>query len=312
MNGLSPASNSHVLVGVETADDAGVVRLSNDEAVVTTADFITPPFDDPHLFGVIAATNALSDVYAMGGEVLCAINLCLFPKELPLEWGRAILAGANDAVRAAGAALVGGHTVLSPELFFGQAVTGRVSPHRVWRNVGARPGDALLLTKPLGTGVIVSAARKGQCPEVVLRAATDSMTTPNRVAAGVLRQFAVSACTDVTGFGLAGHALNMARGSDVSFELDSAAIPAFDGVQALREQGFTCRGEKDNEKAFAFAVDGAARTGFLFDPQTSGGLLVALPAKHASAALGALHALGIPARQIGQVGEQRTFPLVVI
>ena len=303
MGGLTPATTSAVLVGVETADDAGVVRVSADDALVSTTDFITPPFDVPELYGAIAATNALSDVYAMGGEVLAALNLCLFPDGLPEAWAREVIAGANGVLVRAKAALIGGHTVRSSELFFGLAVTGRVHPARIWRNRGLKAGDAVILTKPLGTGIAVSAARKGQLPESVFAAVTTSMTTLNKTAAEVLRTFEVSACTDVTGFGLAGHGVGMARASGVTLELAATALPVFEGVLELQAQGVTCRGEHDNREALTAEVaveSRAPQAAMIFDPQTSGGLLVGLPASQVGEALRALKGAGVEAWQVGE------------
>lgn len=204
-------------------------------AVVSTADFITPPFDDPQGYGRIAAANAISDVYAMGGRPICALNLCLFPRELSAEVAKEILAGARAVLAEAGAALVGGHTVRCAELFFGLSVTGLVDPGRIWRNVGAQPGDALLITKPLGCGLIVTGARRGLVPETERLACAAQMAATNRRSAETLRPFGVHAATDVTGFGLIGHALGMAR--DVALELELAALPLYAGAHALAAAG---------------------------------------------------------------------------
>jgi selenide,water dikinase len=307
--GASALLGGDVLVGVETSDDAGVVRLRDDLAIVTTADFITPPFDDPALYGAIAAANALSDVYAMGGQPVCAINLCAFPKALGNDVAREILGGALAKVTEAGAATVGGHTVLSPELFFGLAVTGQVHPDRVWRNRGLRPGDRLLLTKPLGTGFLVGAARAGQLAAAALERVGRVMATLNRDAARVLAAFGPSAVTDVTGFGLAGHALGMARASRVILRVELDALPMHAEVPALIAAGVTCRGERENREATRGEVQVAPgrasdpRLALALDTQTAGGLLAGIAEQHAEACLQALRSAGVEAAMVGAVTE---------
>jgi selenide,water dikinase len=299
-------------VGTETGDDAAVYRLSDDEALVATADFITPVADDPRRYGRIAAANALSDVYAMGGRPLVALALCLFPKELTREAAHEILAGGADAAREAGAALCGGHTVRAPELFYGLSVTGRVHPQRIWRNVGARPGDALLLTKPLGTGLVINGLRKGVLSLADALPILDEMARLNRVAAEVLGALGgdVHAATDVTGFGLSGHALKMAEGSGVALRLEAARLPRYPGVEALVAAGVTTAATRANraEAGGRVVVDGGDALAahplwdqLLHDPQTSGGLLVAVAAASAERALAALADSGIGAAcQIGE------------
>lgn len=314
-----------VLVGIETGDDAGVYLLpqpagsaSDDSlALVQTADFITPPFDDPRGYGRIAACNALSDVYAMGGRPVTALNLCAFPRELEAAVAREILEGAAEALAEAGAALVGGHTVYAPELFFGLAVTGLVSPRRLWRNVGAKAGDVLILTKPLGAGLVVTAARKSHAllTETDRLSCAAGMATLNARAAAVLADHSVRAATDVTGFGLAGHALGMTRGRDggegpIALSIELAALPLYPGARALAESGLTCGGAQANRRAYRSRVGSAsplspADEELIFDPQTSGGLLVALPSGQAEAALRALRDAGLDAAAcIGEVVER--------
>lgn len=270
---------------------------------MTTADFITPPFDDPEGYGRIAAANSLSDVYAMGGTPVCALNLCVFPRDLDRGVAREILEGARAVLAEAGAALVGGHTVRGPELLFGLSVTGVVNPHRIWRNIGARPGDALLLTRPLGAGLIVSGARRGLARDAERLACAALMAQTNRRAAEALARFSVHAATDVTGFGLIGHALGMAVG--VSLRIDFAALPIYAGARALAEVGVTCGGARANRDAYRGAVItsaplAAADEELLYDPQTSGGLLVALPEGEAASAERALVESGVPAARIGE------------
>lgn len=307
-----------MVVGLDTADDAGVVRLADDIAVVTTADFITPPFDDPRGFGAIAAANALSDVWAMGGEPIAAINLCALPREVPTEIAREILAGAADKVREAGAATVGGHTVVGPELLFGLAVTGRVHPGRVWRNGGLRPGDALVLTKPLGCGLYVTAARAGRLAASEVQRISETMMQLNAVAKRTLERFAPSAATDVTGFGLAGHALGMARASGVRVRLDLASLPLHPEALRLAEEGSTCRGERENraclagEVRVASGVEGALAHSIPFDPQTSGGLLVGLDARAAAEAVRALRTAGVESACVVGRAEASATPEVLL
>ncbi|HRI50295.1 MAG TPA: selenide, water dikinase SelD [Pseudomonadota bacterium] len=309
-----------VLVSTETGDDAGVYLVrpegSAGVGIVQTADFITPPFDDPEGYGQIAAANALSDVYAMGGRPISALNLCVFPPGLVTASARAILRGASDKLREAGAVLLGGHTVRGPELLFGLAVTGVDAPAHIWRNDGARDGDALLLTKPLGCGLVVTGSRKGLVSDAERLACLSGMTTLNRRAAEVLAQFAVHAATDVTGFGLVGHALGMTGLGDVSLVLRVSELPVYPGALALAAQGVTCGGAKSNRRAYKdrLAVEGslsAAYEELIFDPQTSGGLLCALPAAAAAAALDALRAAGVAACRVGEVRPRATAALIV-
>lgn len=318
---LEPPSQG-VLVGFETGDDAGVWLFDGaaPTGIVTTADFITPPFDDPEGYGRIAAANALSDVYAMGGRPVCALNLCMFPRALDLMIAREILDGARAVLSAVGAALVGGHTVFGSELFFGLSVTGVVDPTRIWRNVGARPGDVLLLTRPLGSGLIISGARRGLTESAERTACAAMMAEPNRRAAEILARFPISAATDVTGFGLIGHALGMAR--DVSLRIEFGALPVYAGARRLAAIGVSCAGARANRQAYRERVGmgGAmlapADEEILYDPQTSGGLLVALPEGAALDAERALHDAAIPAARIGEVRaphrEDSAAPLLIV
>lgn len=294
---------------------------ATENALVTTADFITPPFDDPAGYGRIATANALSDVYAMGGTPLCAINLCMFPRELQPEVAKQILDGARTLLVEEGVSLVGGHTVRGAELFYGLSVTGIVPAQRIWRNVEAQPGDALLLTKPLGSGLIVSGARRKLVAESDRAACAARMATTNRRAAEILRRFSIHAATDVTGFGLVGHALGMTRSRRQPFSgslrLDFAALPVYAGAAALAEAGVTCAGARNNRQAFAERVKlamprTAAQEELLYDPQTSGGLLVALPAAAAETAMRALRDAGIEVARIGEAIDRDESPIVVV
>ncbi|MDQ3741181.1 MAG: selenide, water dikinase SelD [Actinomycetota bacterium] len=276
------ANGADVLVGFDTADDAAVVRLRPDLALVQTADFFTPIVDDPYDFGRIAATNALSDVYAMGGEPVSALNLVAFPLErLGGDVLREILRGGHDAVEAAGAAIVGGHSIDDPEPKYGLAVTGTVHPDEVTTNAGGRPGDALFLTKPLGAGAVSTAAKRGLASDELIAAAVEVMTTLNADGARAAREAGATAVTDVTGFGLLGHLHELALASGCAAEVDAEAVPAIDGVLDLLadERAVSGGARRNREWAQGFAridVEGA-RARLLVDPMTSGGLLVAAP-----------------------------------
>jgi selenide,water dikinase len=293
-----------LLVGHETSDDAGVFRLRADLAIVNTVDFFTPIVDDPFVFGQIAAANALSDVYAMGGDPLTALNIVGFPNaSLGLEVMTEILKGGSERARAAGVVVVGGHTIIDSELKYGMAITGAIHPKRILRNVGARAGDALVLTKPLGTGIVTTALKRRQATPRSVRAATASMVALNKAASQVARTFAVHACSDVTGFGLLGHASEMAMGSGVSIVLDSAALPVLPGAADLAERGFVTGGCSRNRAYLADKVMverpvSRALEEVAFDPQTSGGLLIAVSARVADRLVRALHRAGVRAATI--------------
>jgi selenide,water dikinase len=309
MAGLPRPVNPAVVVGTETADDAGVYRLSDDEAIVCTADFITPPIDDPRLYGQIAAANSLSDVYAMGGRPLAAVALCMFPKALEPDAAREILAGGQDKVVEAGAAVVGGHTVRSEELFYGLSVTGRVHPQKVVRNVGARPGDAVILTKPLGSGLIINGLRKGVMDDERARPILEVLARLNRTAAEVMARFDVHAATDVTGFGLAGHALSMAVGSGIGISLWCDKLPQYPYLAEMVDKGVTTGSTKPNRAHVAPRLKVKATLDkfwdeLVHDPQTSGGLLLAVDAAEAAAVVTALQDAGVEhASHIGEVKQ---------
>ena len=277
---------------------------------MSTADFITPPVDDPVLFGRIAAANALSDVYAMGGRPLTCLSLVGFPSDkLGPEILLGIMEGATERVAAAGAVLAGGHSTEDEEPKFGLAVTGLVHPDRIWRNVGTRPGDALILTKPIGSGVIFNANLKKLVPDEDLRFCLDTLVELNRAAAETLASFEVHAVTDVTGFGLAGHGYEMAKGSNVTFEIDAESVPLLPSALEMYDRGVTTGVNRVNAERVAAHVrhdsDAARRRRELFvDPQTSGGLLVALPEEQTADAVRALREAGVPAAaRIGRVLE---------
>jgi selenide, water dikinase len=318
LRSLPPVTHPDLLVGTSTADDAGVFRIAPDLALVQTVDFFTPIVDDPFQFGAIAAANALSDVYAMGGEPRTALNIACFPdKDVPFEVLGEVLRGGLAKAEEAGVLVVGGHTVIDEEIKFGMAVTGFVHPDRIWRNVGARPGDALLLTKPLGTGIVTTAAKRDGCSTETTAAAVTSMSTLNAVAARVLRGVEVHACTDVTGFGLLGHGYEMAQGSDVRLELVAADLPGLPGVRALVAAGHLTGGCRRNrawlaDKVVVGSSVPADLAELAWDPQTSGGLLAAIPAPYSGRILDALAAAGVTTVCVGRVAERHDGPWVTL
>jgi selenide,water dikinase len=309
--------NPEVLVGFTTSDDAGVYRLNDTQALVATADFITPPVDDPVLFGQLAAANALSDVYAMGGQPLFCLNLVGFPSDkLGPEILSGIIAGAHSKITEAGAALLGGHTTEDEEPKFGLSVTGMVHPERIWRNVGAQPGDALLLTKPIGSGVLFNANLKGWVSADAFQECLTQLVVLNKVAAETLAGFRVHACTDVTGFGLAGHGFELAKGSGVSLEMRLDTLPVLREAREMYQRGVTTGVNTANRSMVGGSIRFPESTSakdreIVFDPQTSGGLLVTLPDTEAESALKALHAAGVAdASRIGTVREFETAHLI--
>lgn len=295
-----------VLVGPETADDAGVFRLGN-QALAATADFITPVCDDPVRFGRVAAANSISDIYAMGGTPLFALNLCCFPKaNVPDGTLTQILEGAASTLGECGAALIGGHSVCDDELKFGLAVVGRVSPDRILTNAGAQAGDALVLTKPLGTGVFINAFKQGKIDADALETALCEMERLNAVAAEQALAHDAHGATDITGFGLGGHAMEVAQASGVRLRLVYEALPVHSGFFELVKSGVTTgstRANRANVEAHLTDSVGldAVRAELLHDPQTSGGLLVSLPASQAEPMAAALCASGHTARVMGDV-----------
>ena len=308
LQGFRTRADENLLVGYDKSDDACVYRLSDSEALVQTVDFFPPVADEPYLFGQIAAANALSDIYAMGGEPRLALNLLCLPAGLPDEAAREILRGGYDKIYEAGAVIAGGHTIEGPEPLYGLCVTGFVNPKSLWLNSGARPGDALLLTKALGIGVATTAAKAGLAPPALLERAYRQMTTLNKAARDSLRAFPVHACTDITGFGLLGHGRELAEGSGCALRLQSAAIPVLEGAEELAAMGLLPAGTYRNREFAAARVRAGAdipreRLDLLYDPQTSGGLLFALPADRADEALRAVRAHCPDAAIIGYAEE---------
>ncbi len=307
---LPKITDPNVLVDIESHDDAGVYKLREDYALVQTTDFFPPVCSDPYDFGQVAAANALSDVYAMGGEVVTALNIILFPTTIPLEILKEILRGTQDKVTEAGSVVVGGHTIANEVPVCGLSVTGWVHPNKIITNTGAKPGDILILTKQIGTGVIISAKRNDLADAATYRAAVDSMKQLNKNAAEVMRRFDIKGATDITGYGLLGHALKMAQGSGVSMKINTAEVPVMEKVLELIGMGcipgaaFRNLEFAENDVQFDPALDYNYKM-LVADAQTSGGLLISVPKGKADHLLADLIGAGYPfAAVIGAVGEK--------
>lgn len=308
----------NLLVGIDTSDDAGIYRVSDELALIQTVDYFTPIVDDPYMFGQIAAANALSDVYAMGGEPKTVLNIVGFPvKKLGADMLAEILKGASDKVKEAGAIIVGGHSIDDQEPKFGMAVTGYVHPDKFYRNVGAKPGDALVLTKPIGIGIITTGIKRGVVTPEQEEKVIETMAALNKTAAEALNGYNVHAVTDVTGFGLLGHAFEMAKGSNVSFTITYGDVPVLEGTDKLAEQGIIPGGSKSNyewlknEIEFKETISDSNRY-ILCDAITSGGLLVSLPKEEAESYVKELHGKNIGTAQvIGEVHGQQNKTIFV-
>jgi selenide, water dikinase len=315
---LARQHDPNVLVGFEYADDAGVYQIAPDQALVQTVDFFTPIVDDPYTFGQVAATNALSDVYAMGGKPLTALALVCFPEKGDLEILEQILAGGLSKMVEGGCTVIGGHSIRDEETKFGYSVTGLIHPKRVLANKGAKPGDVLLLTKALGTGVVSTAIKKDKAEPAWIEAAVRSMTTLNKRAAELItsRNYSVHALTDVTGFGLIGHGREMALASDVSLELRASRIPLLEGAVECVRAGHIPGGLKNNRDFAECVVDYEAEVSdairaLVFDPQTAGGLLISVAREDSEDLTRSLAIAGVSAPEIGKV-VARTKPLIRI
>lgn len=306
---LPPTLDPDLLVGIDTADDAGVYKVSDGLAVISTLDFFPPIVDDPFIFGQIAAANALSDIYAMGGAPRLAMNIVCFPKALPLDVLDLILKGSMEKIREAGALLVGGHSIEDSEVKYGLSVTGFAHPAKITANSAARPGDCLVLTKPVGVGVVTSALKAGRIRMEDAESAILSMTTLNRAASEAMMEAGVSACTDVTGYGVLGHAMEMAKGSDVSIEIRAGSINLFPGaLELMRKRSNRPRTLVANME---FVMKDASAEGIpedllmcLFDPQTSGGLLISVEEDRLEMLLTRLRARSVSPMVIGRVMER--------
>jgi len=310
LEGLTSRTDANLLVGIETSDDAAVYRLSADIAMVNTVDFITPPVDDPYWFGQISAANSISDVYSMGGKPVTALNLVMFPsRQLDIGFLRDILRGGHDKVVEAGACLVGGHSVDDEEPKYGLCVNGVVHPNRIITNAGARPGDALVLTKPIGTGVLFNAVRSGKFSFAALERETlPSVAALNGPAMDTALRFDLHACTDITGFGILGHLIEMAHGCNSRIVVDFGKLPFYPGALEMYRKGESTGSNQPNRAMVARHVLDLRRSlskaeeELLFDPQTSGGLLLAVPGVQADDLVAGLYAGGVGAAvQIGEV-----------
>lgn len=315
LGGLRAQTHPDLLVGLDRSDDAAVYRVSEEVAIVETVDFFPPIVDDPYTYGAIAAVNAMSDVYAMGGEVLFALNVAGFPRELPKPIIAAIFRGGADKVREAGGIIAGGHTVVDAEPKYGLCVTGRVHPARILVKGGLEPGQRVFLSKPLGTGVIATAAKEGACDPAVLEGAVRSMLRLNRGAAAVAREAGATAATDVTGFGLLGHLGEMVDASGVGVHLRAKDLPVLPGALSLAEKGHWSGGMKRNRRHLdatlgrrrQLALDPAlpeALVGLLFESETSGGLIFGVAPERAAAVRDGFDRLGEPCWEIGEVTEE--------
>lgn len=304
-----------LLVGTETSDDAAVYQISEELAMIQTVDFFTPIVDDPYTFGQIAAANALSDVYAMGGEPKLALNIAAFPNCLDPSVLGEILAGGADKVLEAGAVLAGGHTIQDEEPKYGLCVTGFVHPKHLWKNYGAQKGDILILTKPLGSGIINTAVKGEMASEDEIACAVRTMSTLNKYARDIAGKYRVHCCTDVTGFGLAGHALEMAEGSHRTLVLNTENIPVLKGAGEYAQMGLIPAGAYRNREYTGEKIEsriaGSWMEDVIFDPQTSGGLLLAVHPEDGEALLEELSVLELPSAMIGTVTEQQKAALIL-
>ena len=310
---LPPQNNKNVIVGFDTADDAGVFRLTDEIALVLTVDFFTPVADDPEVYGQVAAINALNDVYAMGGTPLTALSVVGYPQNGDWDVLGKILAGGQKAMNAENVVVIGGHSIDDPEMKFGYAVTGVVHPDKVVTNAGAKPGDVLILTKPIGTGAISTGVKYGKASNKAVDAAIAAMTTSAARASKAMQDAGANACTDVTGFGLLGHAYEMAKASNITLEISSDSVPLLPDVLELIEQKMLTRGDKNNRAYVGETVrisEGVSSEmqSALFDPQTAGGLLISLEKERAKQFLGEIK----DAKVIGRVSTRDEYLIRVI
>jgi selenide,water dikinase len=315
---LHKSGNPNLLVGTETGDDAGVYKLTDNLAIVQTLDFFPPVVNDPYLYGQIAAANSLSDIYAMGGTPITALNLAGFPDDkADIDWLGEIFRGGNEKVMEAGAVILGGHTVRDAEIKFGYAMTGTIHPERILTNAAARPGDKLVLTKPLGTGFVTTAHRAGHCPQEVIDAAVACMVQLNDIGKDAMLVAGAHSATDVTGFGLAGHAYGMAKGSGTTLVLELARLPLLPGAEKLAHRPYLTRASATNAAYVAehLRIEGQpdpVRLEFFYDAQTSGGLLISVPGDRAESLVADVKARGATAACIiGEVRERADKALVL-
>lgn len=311
---MPKSKDERLLVGFEETDDAAVVKLSDDTALIQTLDFFPSMVNDPYLFGLIAATNALSDVYAMGGEALVALNIVTYPDGEDMTMLKDILRGGAEKVIESGAMLAGGHSINDPRVKYGLSVTGTVHPDRILKNNTCQEGDMLILTKPIGVGLVAKGYGTDKISAEEFEPAKKQMTWLNKYAADMMRKYPVSSCTDVTGFGLAGHLSEMLDGR-LSAELTAADIPVLDAAYTCLEQGVTTSGGKKNREYLLSVVDFRADNPLLeeiiYDPQTSGGLLIAIPEAEGAELLKELSSLAIPSHRIGTVTARQEWEIIV-
>lgn len=315
--GLRLHTSPNLMIGLDSPDDAAVYRINDTTALVQTLDFFTPIVDDPYLFGQIAAANSLSDIYAMGAEPITAMNIVGFPSDrLDNSVLKEILRGGTDKMAEAGVCLVGGHSIDDPEIKYGLSVAGLIHPDRVLAKGGAKTGDAVFLTKPLGVGVISTALKGGVAGEAAVKKAVDAMVTLNRAAAEVMGRVGVNACTDITGFGLIGHAMEVARASHKTIRFDLSAIPYFEEALEYASEGFVPGGAYKNRKFYQAGVScegdvPAEKMDLLYDPQTSGGLLVFLDSSKRDRFEKCCREKGVAVSSIGQVGEDSPGNIII-
>lgn len=311
---LPKKADPNLLVGFDGNDDAAVYKINDRQAIVSTLDFFPPMLEDPYLFGKVAATNALSDIYAMGGQVLSALNIVCFPEEMDMNILGKILQGGNEKVMEAGAVLAGGHSIADADIKYGLSVTGLVDPDHIWQNTGCKPGDALILTKKLGVGIIMTAHRIKEASEQMVDEAVESMTTLNKYASEILKEYDVHACTDVTGFGFLVHLSEM-LGDRYSAEIDSCEIPRFAEVENYADEFYLTAAGQKNRNFIGEQVDfqgvSFAMEEVLFDPQTSGGLLVSVDAACAKEITEKMHAVGLPAKIVGRITDRQEKAILV-
>ncbi len=307
--------DDNLLVGIETSDDAAVYKLTDDIATIQTLDFFTPVVDDPYTFGAIAAANSLSDIYAMGGKPTVAMNIVCFPKCLPIDVLGEILKGGADKVIESGAVVIGGHSVEDDEPKFGLSVMGLVHPDKILKNHGCKVGDALVLTKPIGTGVINTAIKAEFASKEVYDEAVKLMTTLNKYAGEIIVKYSVNACTDVTGFGIMGHGYEMASASNITIKLFKDSIPVVSGAKEFAEMGLVPAGTYNNKSYLSGKYElrevDQWLEDILFDPQTSGGLLISLPKEEVNDLMKELNELDIKSAIIGEVIEEGNVPIIV-
>ena len=307
LNKLPKRKDANLLVGFDHSDDAAVYRLADNLAIVQTLDFFPPMIDDPYIFGQIAAANALSDIYAMGGEVKVALNIVCFPEKMDLNILGKIMQGGNEKVDEAGGILAGGHSINGEGVKYGLSVTGIIDPNKIYKNNGCQEGDLLLLTKPLGVGIVCTAHRVGKSSKEAINLAIESMTMLNKYAAEIIQRYDVHACTDVTGFSLLGHLYEMI-GNDFGADLDSLQIPYIPEALHYANEFFITAAAQRNRNHLTSKVEffniPFALEEILFDPQTSGGLLISLPPEHAKKALHEIEKLGLPCSIVGRVTKK--------